>query len=216
MQRIRDLVIGLVALSYPFLVYFGEGRVNGRLLGLLLLSLVGLRLASAPRHQAVKTLIKPALAFLPVVPLAAAASLTGDTRLLTAVPVAVSLAFFATFAGSRQAGRESMVERFARVHRGLDVLPPTAATYCRRLTLLWAGFFLVNALITAALALWGPLSWWALYSGLIAYMAMGLLMACEFAYRSWRIEPIARREEESMALEAAAHPPAGKAPSHSA
>lgn len=201
MHRLRDLLIGLVALCYPFLVYFGEGRVSARLLGMLLLGLVGLRLASAPRHQAVKTLIKPALAFLPVLPLAAIASISNDPRLLTAVPVAVSLAFFATFAASLRTGRESMIERFARVHRGLDVLPPTAAAYCRRLTLVWSGFFLVNALVTAALALWGPLSWWALYSGLIAYLAMGLFMACEYAYRTWRVEPVARREEELMALD---------------
>lgn len=212
MHRIRDLLIGLVALSYPFLVYFGEGRVNTRLLGLLLLAVLAMRLASAPRHRAVKTLIKPALAFLPVLALAVAASITGDMRLLTAVPVLVSLAFFATFASSRADGRESMVERFARVHRGLDVLPPTAAAYCRRLTGLWAGFFLVNAAVTAALALWGPLRWWALYSGLLAYLAMGLLMALEYAYRAWRIEPIARLEEESMALEAAAHPSPGNTP----
>ena len=55
--------------------------------------------------------------------------------------------------------------------------------YTRQVTWVWVGYFIVNAGIASALALWAPLSWWTLYTGLIAYLLMGLLFAGEWLIR---------------------------------
>ena len=62
-------------------------------------------------------------------------------------------------------------------------LPQHAVRYTRLVTWVWAGFFLSNGLVVTALTLWAPLSWWTLYTGLIAYALMGLLFAAEWLIR---------------------------------
>jgi uncharacterized membrane protein len=42
---------------------------------------------------------------------------------------------------------------------------------------------MANGLMAAALTLWAPLTWWALYTGLISYGLMGLLFAGEWLVR---------------------------------
>ncbi len=45
------------------------------------------------------------------------------------------------------------------------------------------GALVLLAAVAAALALWAPLAWWTLYTGLIAYLLMGLLFAGEWLVR---------------------------------
>ena len=74
-----------------------------------------------------------------------------------------------------------IAERLARLQE--PDLPARAVQYTRRVTQVWCLFFLLNGLIAAGLTLWAPLSWWTLYNGLIAYIAMGLLFAGEWLTR---------------------------------
>ena len=74
-----------------------------------------------------------------------------------------------------------LVERLARLQE--PELPEHAVRYTRQVTVVWAGFFLANGLVVTALTLWAPLSWWTLYTGLIAYALMGLLFAAEWLIR---------------------------------
>ena len=69
-------------------------------------------------------------------------------------------------------------------------LPEVAVRYTRTVTQVWAGFFLANGLVVVALNIWAPLSWWTLYTGLIAYGLMGLLFAGE-----WLVRQRVRRHE---------------------
>jgi len=77
-----------------------------------------------------------------------------------------------------------MVERFARLK--VDDLSQAELGYCRAITAIWCGFFVLNGLTSALLAIWGTRSAWALYSGLIAYLLMGLLFAAEYLVRKAR------------------------------
>ena len=65
---------------------------------------------------------------------------------------------------------------------------------------MWAGFLLLNGLVALALAIWGPLGWWALYTGLLAYVLMGLLMGAEYIYRILRVKPVAQAEAKALGL----------------
>ena len=43
--------------------------------------------------------------------------------------------------------------------------------YTRRVTQVWCGFFVLNGSLALATALWASEEIWALYNGLIAYLA---------------------------------------------
>lgn len=113
--------------------------------------------------------------------LAAAVLATGEALPAKFYPVVVSAAWLAFFAGSL-AGTPA-VERFARMKT--PDLPPSAVRYCRRVTVAWCVFFLANGTVALDSALNRSDAWWALYNGLISYIAMGLMFAGEYAVRLW-------------------------------
>jgi 3-hydroxymyristoyl/3-hydroxydecanoyl-(acyl carrier protein) dehydratase len=78
----------------------------------------------------------------------------------------------------------SLVEKFARAIR--SDLSDEHVAYCRRVTMVWTAFFLLNGSLSVLLALAGSLEAWTLYNGLIAYILMGMLFAGEFLYRRHR------------------------------
>lgn len=77
-----------------------------------------------------------------------------------------------------------MVERLARLQD--PDLRDEEVAWCRLWTGIWCGFFAVNGGIAFALAQWGTLDAWALYNGLIAYGAMGVLFTTEWIIRKVR------------------------------
>ena len=80
-----------------------------------------------------------------------------------------------------------MVERFARRQK-VD-LSPDEVRYCRQVTLVWCGFFILNGLVAATLALGHAIRVWRFYNGFVSYLLVGTLFAAEFLYRHWRFRP---------------------------
>jgi len=99
-------------------------------------------------------------------------------------PVFVNLGLLWGFGRTLRAGRMPMVERFARRIDG--ELVPERVPYCRAVTRVWCGFFVVNAFVAAGLAIAAPVTWWALYTGVLAYVAMAALFVVEYAVRRIR------------------------------
>lgn len=95
-------------------------------------------------------------------------------------PVAVSLLMLAAFGGSLFA-EQTLIERLARLQH--PNLPPEGVRHTRRVTQIWCGFFIFNAAAAALLAFSDRHNWWALYTGMISYVLMGLLFAGEWVYR---------------------------------
>jgi len=173
---VRSVVIG----GYPLVVYLGMTRWSPRTLALVLAAalLPGLllRLREARREDLWPVLRVP----LSLAGLFAAAALSGEGRLFLALPVLVNLGLLANFAASLR-GPVSLVERFARLQE--PELPPGGPAYCRKVTIVWCGFFVVNAAVCAGLALWAPVSWWMLYTGLIGYLLIGVMFTVEYVVR---------------------------------
>ncbi|KJH84281.1 membrane protein [Stutzerimonas stutzeri] len=164
----------LAGLAYPFAVYLGLEHLSPRLFALLLGALWLARMFSGKQTPLNRTLATAALLFCLLLGLA------GEPALLRWYPVLISLALLGLFAGSLCSGMP-IIERFARLSE--PELPPAAVRYTRRVTWVWVGYFVVNASIASGLALWAPLSWWTLYTGLIAYLLMGLLFTGEWLVR---------------------------------
>ena len=94
-------------------------------------------------------------------------------------PVFVNAALFTVFAASLRG--TPMVETFARLrHKNL---PAPAVVYCRRVTVVWCVFFIVNGLVALDSALFRSDAWWALYNGAVSYVLIAVLFAAEFAVR---------------------------------
>ena len=90
------------------------------------------------------------------------------------------LLMLALFGGSLCA-KQSLIERLARLQT--PELPPEGVRYTRRVTQIWCVFFVLNGSMAAALVLMRQYDWWALYTGIVSYVLMGLLLGGEWVYR---------------------------------
>ena len=168
----------LVAASilYPGLVYAGQAAVPPLVFVAVALALIGARLAMSGSPGA-RVWRMPLVGA--GVAVAALAAVDGHLA-AKAYPVVLSLGMAALF-GASLLRPPSLIERFARLHE--PDLPPAGQAYCRTVTVVWTVWLLVNAAVAAALALWGSDAAWALWTGVVAYLVMGVLFAGEVAVR---------------------------------
>jgi uncharacterized membrane protein len=176
------LALGL-AVAYPFGIWAALRHADARLVGGVVGAAVALRGAfllrradPAARRRLLGTLV-------PVAALVGLVLVTRDARALLFLPVLISAALGFAFARTLRRG-PSLVETFARLHA--RDLTPEQVRYCWRVTGVWVAFFVLNGGLTAWLAIFGPLAWWALWTGLLSYVALGSLFAGELTYRYWR------------------------------
>ena len=174
MKRLIGPGLLVAGLLYPFAVYFGMAHFAPWQFGLFLGALWLARALSAPRRPGNLWMAALALGFCCLL------ALSDSPRLLRWYPVLISGFMLALFGLSLKYG-PPVIERLARLRD--PQLPPRAIRYTRHVTQVWCVFFLFNGLVGACLTLWAPLSWWALYNGLIAYVVMGLLFAIEWLTR---------------------------------
>jgi uncharacterized membrane protein len=168
----------VIALGYPLAVYFGLTHFGTRFAALLLL-------AMALGHWLLpsRTERRPVWSSALLALLAAGAFVLDDRRYVLLTPVLINAALFITFFGSLR-GAQPIVERFARMQ--VSDLSPAEVGYCRSVTKVWSGFFVINGGIAGALAALGDLPLWTLYTGLISYGLIGLLGATEYTVRKYR------------------------------
>jgi len=74
-----------------------------------------------------------------------------------------------------------LIERFVRFE--FPDIPPVIQQYCRHLTIMWTSFFAFNIIACIVLALFAPIEWWAIYTGVMIFMLSGLLMVAEYIWR---------------------------------
>lgn len=173
MRTAGQILLALLSAAYPLLWYFG--RDNGAFYWLAAL-MCGLWLLRAviqrERGQRIVALVL--------------AAFFGTVLLLRLpqsmywYPVWVSLLMLAVFGGSLLA-KQTLIERLARLQH--PDLPPEGVRYTRHITQIWCVFFVFNAAIAAALVWLGEYEWWALYTGIVSYGLMGLLIGGEWIYR---------------------------------
>jgi uncharacterized membrane protein len=168
----------IFALAYPLAVYVGLTRLGTRHAAWLLLALAILHTIWRSRERR-RLAWGSALA----VPLCASALWLDDQRYVLAMPVFMNGALFASFFASLRS-ETPLVERFARLR--VQDLSAAEVRYCRSVTKLWCGFFVINGASAGALALFGSLQAWTLYTGLISYVLMAALGVSEYSVRKYR------------------------------
>ncbi|QWD91634.1 hypothetical protein [Polynucleobacter sp. MWH-Braz-FAM2G] len=100
-------------------------------------------------------------------------------------PVLVNSVLFTVFVSSLF-GNQTIVEKIARLKdtRFTDQQIP----YARKVTIVWAIFFLLNGCIALLTIFIDDKAYWSLYNGAISYVLMGLMFAGELYCRKRHIE----------------------------
>ncbi len=164
----------VLTLLYPMAIWFGQGKVEPRVLAVLLLLAAASRLPSLAISRTARWSALGALL------LAGAAVWANALLPLKLYPVLVNGALLLAF-GYSLASPPSMVERLARLRE--PDLPPAAIGYTRRVTQVWCVFFVINGAIALGTALWASQAVWSLYTGVVSYLLMGLIFGIEFLVR---------------------------------
>jgi len=179
MLKSRSLLvgtIGLITLMYPVAVFFAVQYLPPWQIALVLFSFLLLRLLLTQGHKknGNQLILVLGLGFCLL------ALWNNDLITLRFYPVFINIALFVVFLSSLYFP-PPIIERLARLQH--PNLPPQGVIYTRKVTKVWMTFFICNASIAAATAIWSSLAWWSLYNGLIAYVLMGLLMGIEYLVR---------------------------------
>ena len=164
----------LLGLGYPVLIYLALRFMEPRVVALCVLLLLVARLAITSPKKLIGYARALRLAVLAVPAALLVSAVWNDPVSLRATPALVSFALLIAF-GYSLTQPESIIEAYARVQAG--DLPEEERLYCRKVTLVWCAFFLLNGSIALWLAVAGTLGQWALYTGGIAYVLMGILFA---------------------------------------
>ncbi|MBB5017443.1 putative membrane protein [Chitinivorax tropicus] len=174
---LRNVLIGLITLLYPFAVWLGQAHVEPRVLALLLVAVLALRVKGSGLLAGKGWLLAAGTLLVTVL-------ISNSALPLKLYPVLVNLAMLAVFGWSLR-HPPTVIERLARLRE--PDLPESGVQYTRKVTQVWCGFFVVNGAIALGTALWASPAVWSLYNGLIAYLLMGVLFAIEFCVR-WHVK----------------------------
>jgi uncharacterized membrane protein len=182
LRGLRIAVIALAVASYPFVLVAGLDHLAARTIsaGALAILLAAFAFSGTGRKRLVSLLIRR---FGILLVLLAIATATDEPVLLKLLPSLTSLWLLATFALTLRE-RHSMVEQFAIASH--EAFPDFLLPYCRRVTWVWCGFFLANAIAGIVLAIAGTPRAWALYTGALSYVLVGLLAAGEYVFHKSR------------------------------
>ena len=169
------ILTGLMLLAWPFLIGYGLASHNLQWILPLMVLVLLLRVWQVRQHRGPLRYVILSVALAGVV-LCVASALLHAHQWVLFYPVVVNLVMLVVF-GSSLWTTMPMVERLARIRE--PNLSPAGVRYTRKVTKVWCGFFIGNGAIALFTVLYADLRLWTLWNGLIAYILMGTLMACE-------------------------------------
>ncbi len=181
MYNLIKVVVVILLLLYPIFIYLGIKYFSLSQLILFLAVLFAVRVVLIRKSS--KT-----ARFQVVFAVMIGGILIGLTWMFDSVeylkwyPVGLNIVFFIVFIASL-ISPPSVIEQIARIHH--KDLPSGGIAYTRKVTIIWAVFFVINALISSWTVLYGTMETWTLYNGLISYALMGTILALEVLLRKY-------------------------------
>ncbi|HGS6877768.1 TPA: hypothetical protein ACMEVV_004926 [Klebsiella quasipneumoniae subsp. quasipneumoniae] len=173
------LLTGILLLAWPFIIWFGLAHNSLQGLLPLMALMLFLRFRQTRRRAGALSVVTQIVAVAGMT-LCIASYLLKTHQLLLFYPVVVNSVMLAVFGGSLWSTMP-IIERLARLRE--PDLPERAVRYIRRVTQIWCAFFIINGGIALFTALYGDLSLWTAWNGMISYLLMGTLMAGEWLVR---------------------------------
>ncbi|MCH2109778.1 MAG: hypothetical protein MK135_10635 [Polyangiaceae bacterium] len=196
-------------LSLPFLVRgalpsIESGRLSPALLAAWLLFGLSLHILPAPARRPQHEVMRLVDEFAPIISKTAAAGILfvligslvfDDEKLVQLLPAITHLAFAFIFGSSLFTARP-LIQKFAEAfHQDLN---QAEKQHCRRFTLIWTLFFLLNAGVVVFLTEAGNLNWWTFYTGVGGYLAAGALGLFEYILRKYRFGRLTERPYDQL------------------
>jgi uncharacterized membrane protein len=180
MRKGLGISLAVVGVLHPFFLYFGLKMYSSRTIAFLLGIFVIGSFFLQERHEHQTRLFIP---FFLIVFMCIFGVILNSSIFILYLPCFISGSLLVSF-GYSLVYPPTTIEVFARML--VSDLSPEEIVYCRRVTLLWVVFFLLNGTAALYTACCTSLEVWSLYNGLIAYVVMGMLFVAELSYRSWR------------------------------
>lgn len=175
-KRLKTLVIVVFAAAYPFLgAYLIRNGWGGPLLTLLAALTLWRGLCAKQTVFRIAYLLGAAL-------LLAGAYFAGAYA-IRLIPAFVYLSLAALF-GFTLWHPPSLCERLVRLQ--FAEFKQGIAEYLRQLTWVWTGFFAANVIICALLPIIAEDWVWTVYTGILVYVLMAVLVFAEYIYRPIR------------------------------
>jgi uncharacterized membrane protein len=165
---------------HPLFIYFGLKLYSSRLVALFIGIFITVHFLVKEKAMYQVHLL---MFFLIIIVICVLSMFLNSNIFILYLPCFISASLLASF-GSSLLYPPTTVETFARML--VSELSPEEIVYCRRVTMIWILFFLLNGTTALYTACCTSLALWSLYNGLIAYIIMGLLFGAELSYRSWR------------------------------
>lgn len=179
MASLLKAMISIAAFIYPILIYFGLNYYSPSKIGLFLLLLFGLRFLFI---KAIKRVLFWPVSLSIVVggTLAIFTWFFDEINFMLWYPVYLSVSLFIIFTISILYP-PTIIEQIARLQN--EELTIKAVEYTRKVTVIWAVFFLINALIATWTVLKGDMEIWTLYNGFLAYLIIASIFIVEWLWR---------------------------------
>ncbi len=188
--KLLSVIITIISIAYPVIVFFGLQHFSPSIIASVLLMVILARLmlhsnsSRANKKPDNSSSKKPApwvkASLLMAAILLLCSALFNSTALIQFYPVVVNLTLLSVFVMSL-IRPPSVIETLARMTD--PELPLTGVVYTRKVTMAWAAFFAINALIAAYTAVFMSLQSWTIYNGFIAYVLIGLMFSIEYLIR---------------------------------
>ena len=177
--KIYKIIFAVIFIAYPFIIYYG--LLNFALWQIAavvaVLAAVRLFILKDSQSQLAKIGFYASIVLIIFSLLSIFMKQLGWLKLY---PILISLMSFVLFFSSLYS-EKPMIQRFAELReKNIDA---KKKQYMRRLTMIWCGFFLINATISGYTFFYSSLKQWTLYNGFISYVLMGCLFAGELLYR---------------------------------
>lgn len=179
MKIMVRLLLGIIVVAYPFVVYFGLLHFQFWQVAVFVIVIAMLRLLVV-KNQASNYLKIGFFGAVLLLFFAAMALLFKQQFWFKFYPIAISLAMLYFFASSLWTDK-NMVQRFAEIREKNITIEKQL--YMRKLTQVWCGFFIFNAMVSSYTMLFSSDKHWMLYNGLVSYILMGVLGLSELIYR---------------------------------
>ncbi len=176
LKKVIFLLVGVIAVAYPFVVFVGLDRLGVSNLVLVLLAVVFLRFILTKGYRDRSQL----LLFVVVGAFCGGVYALKSEALLKLYPVLMSLSI-ATLFGLSLLQRESIIEKFA--HRMGKDISHREKQYTRRLTGVWTAVLVLNAAVAGYTSCCMELKYWAYYNGFLSYVLFAILFVVELLYR---------------------------------
>lgn len=169
-----------ITVFVPFIIYFGIRSIGFKYLfsGLLLLYI--LRLVYSLRKGITNNQI---FIFTVIIVLLCCTVFFNRASLALYTPALINLGLLLSFGSTLFIG-PPIIETFARKQR--IELSDVEIKYCRKLTVIWSVFFIVNGGVSVVISLGRNMDSWIFYNGFLSYIMIGLLFSIEMTYRYYR------------------------------